>query len=212
MNEMHNGTHLRQFCKADAYRLLSACFCQPEDAFLEEEVFEQLRTALAKIDPDRGSDVSAMENSFRSLGLEALTLDYTRLFLGPFETLARPYGSVYLDGERVVMGESTQQALTLYREGGFEVAEDLREMPDHVAVELEFLYLLSYRLGQATEKDEQVRLGALKRRFLTEHLGRWVGELAEAMKNGAETEFYRLLGVVTEKFVHEDMREISRSG
>ena len=212
MNEMHNGTHLRQLGRADAYRLLSACYYQPEDFFLEEEIFNQLRSAMARAGLAMDAEVSALEESFRSEGHEALTLDYSRLFLGPFDILAKPYGSVYLDGDKVVMGDSTLQVLALYREGGFEVADDFREMPDHVAVELEFLYLLSYRLGQMVDADEQSRLRDLKRRFLTEHPGRWVGKLAEAMKSGAETEFYRLLGVVTEKFVIEDIRELSRNG
>ena len=212
MNELHNGTHLRQRGRADAYRLLSACYYQPEDFFLEEEIFDQLRSALAQAGLAMEVESSLLEKSFRSEGHDALILDYSRLFLGPFDILAKPYGSVYLDGDNVVMGDSTQRVLALYREGGFEVADDFREMPDHVAVELEFLYLLSYRLGELPEADEQSRLVNLKRRFLTEHLGRWVGILAEAMRTGAETEFYRLLGVVTEEFVLEDMREVSRSG
>ncbi len=212
MNEMHDVTHLRQLGRADAYRLLSACFYQPEVCFLEEEVFDQLKLAMARAGFDREAEVSALEEHFRSEGSEALTLDYSRLFLGPFDILAKPYGSVYLDGDKVVMGDSTLRALALYREGGFEVAGDFREVADHVSVELEFLYLLSLRLGQMPDAGEQSRLTDLKRKFLTEHLGRWVGKLTEAMRDGAETEFYRLLGVVTEKFVLEDMREISRSG
>lgn len=212
MNEMHDGTHLRQLGRAAVYRLLSACYYQPEDFFLEEELFDQLGAALDRAGLPWVPEVAAMEEAFRSAGSETLMLDYSRLFLGPFEALARPYGSVYLDGEKVVMGNSTLQALTLYREGGFDVADDFREVPDHVAVELEFLYLLSYRLGQMPDAAEESRLMDLKRRFLTEHLGRWIGELAESMKNGAETEFYRHLGVVTEKFVLEDLRENFRSG
>jgi TorA maturation chaperone TorD len=135
-------------------------------------------------------------------------LDYSRLFLGPFDILAKPYGSVYLDGEKVVMGDSTMQALELYREGGFDVAEDFREMPDHIAVELEFLYLLSFRIGQESDDEERTRLVALKHRFFENHLGRWVGTLCEAIRDGAETDFYKLLAGLTETFVREDLKEL----
>jgi TorA maturation chaperone TorD len=106
------------------------------------------------------------------------------------------------------MGDSTMQALELYREGGFDVAEDFREMPDHIAVELEFLYLLSFRIGQESDDEERTRLVALKHRFLENHLGRWVGTLSAAIRNGAETDFYKLLADLTEAFVREDIAEL----
>jgi putative dimethyl sulfoxide reductase chaperone len=211
MNDHPNDVHLRHLARADVYRLLSACYCQPEEAFLEEDIFDQLKTAMAVLDPDRVPDVVALEDGFRESGCETLLLDYTRLFLGPFDILARPYGSVYLDGENVVMGDSTMQALALYRDGGFEVADEFREVPDHVALELEYLYLLSFRLGQTTEEAEKIRLNMLKNRFLSEHLGRWFGKLAEAMRKGAETEFYRRLAGMTEQFLSDDLQEFAEA-
>ena len=66
----------------------------------------------------------------------------------------------------------------LYDEGGFEIDEDFRELPDHVAAELEFLYLLIFRETEARGKGDPEALAAmaaLRRRFLAEHLGAWVG-------------------------------------
>jgi TorA maturation chaperone TorD len=208
MNDLQHRDHLRHLARADIYRLLSACYYQPEESFLEEEVFSQLKPALSKAHTSGVIEASGLDDSFRASGVEALLLDYSRLFLGPFSILAKPYGSVYLDGEKVVMGDSTMQALELYREGGFDVAEDFREMPDHIAVELEFLYLLSFRIGQESDDEEQTRLVALKHRFLENHLGRWVGTLSAAIRNGAETDFYKLLADLTEAFVREDIAEL----
>ena len=154
-------------------------------------------------------DAAALDDCFKSSGVEVLLLDYSRLFLGPFEILAKPYGSVYLDGEKIVMGDSTMQALELYREGGFDVAEDFLEMPDHIAVELEFLYLLSFRIGKASDDEEKARLIVLKQKFLEEHLGRWVGTLSEAIRKGAQTDFYKRLADLTEQFVREDLQELT---
>ena len=208
MNDLQQRTHLRHLARADAYRLLSACYYQPDDAFLEEDVFSQLKTALAKASPSGVIDAAALDDCFKSSGVEVLLLDYSRLFLGPFEILAKPYGSVYLDGEKIVMGDSTMQALELYREGGFDVAEDFLEMPDHIAVELEFLYLLSFRIGKASGDEEKARLIVLKQKFLKEHLGRWVGTLSEAIRKGAQTDFYKRLADLTEQFVLEDLQEL----
>jgi TorA maturation chaperone TorD len=210
MNDLQHRTHLRHLARADAYRLLSACYYQPEDAFLEEEVFSQLRTALAKSSPSEIMEAATLDDCFRASGVEALMLDYSRLFLGPFDILAKPYGSVYLDGEKVVMGDSTMQALELYRVGGFDVAEDFLEMPDHIAVELEFLYLLSFHIGKESE-EERARLITLKQKFLEEHLGRWVGAFSEAIRKGAQTDFYKRLADLTEQFVREDLQELTEA-
>ncbi|RLB68002.1 MAG: hypothetical protein DRH08_02240 [Deltaproteobacteria bacterium] len=209
MNAAQQRSHLRHLARADVYRLLSACFYQPEEIFLEEELFGQLKTAMAKVNPQRVPDGVSLESSFRGAGQEALQLDYSRLFLGPFEIPAKPYGSVYLDGEKIVMGDSTLQALALYREGSFEIAEDFREMPDHVAVELEFLYLLSFRIGQAKDDEERNCLVALKRRFLEEHLGRWIGTFSEAIRKSADSDFYKQLADLTEHVVREDLQELA---
>jgi TorA maturation chaperone TorD len=196
--------------RATAYRLLSACFYQPETAFLEEDVFGQLLEALTVLDDDLGEQADQLGKAFRRANLDELLLDYSRLFLGPFNILAKPYGSVYLDGENVTMGDSTLNAMACYREGKFELAEDFREVPDHVAVELEFLYLLTFRENDALAQGSSVDFGLAAQQktvFLKNHLGRWVGAFCERVRLGAETDFYRMLANLAENFV---LREKAR--
>lgn len=211
MKQTQQRVHLRYIARADVYRLLSACFYQPEEAFLEEEVFGQLKTSMAKVSPQLVPDVVALETSFKGVGLEALQLDYSRLFLGPFEILAKPYGSVYLEGDKVVMGDSTVSAQALYREGRFDIAEDFREMPDHVAVELEFLYLITFNIAEVSEETMRNDLVRLKQKFLKEHLGKWVVPFTKAIREGAGTDFYRQLADVTEQIVNEDLQELEET-
>jgi TorA maturation chaperone TorD len=92
----------------------------------------------------------------------------------------------------------------LYHEGGFEIDEDFRELPDHIAAELEFLYLLIYREneGHRTGDTEALKAAAgLRKRFLDEQLGRWIGPFTAAVTAGAESEFYRQLAELTDRFV-----------
>ena len=145
---------------------------------------------------------------FRETSHEDLRIDYTRLFLGPFNIRSKPYGSVYLDGGNIVMGDSTMAALALYREGGFHIDEAFAEMPDHVVVELEFLYLLNARLGDGhVETSERDRLAALERSFLDEHLGRWIIPFTEAVQKGSGTDFYGKLADLTRRFILDALRE-----
>ena len=47
------------------------------------------------------------------------------------------------------MDDTTLAVQALYAEAGYELAEDFRELPDHVAAELELLYLLIFRENEA---------------------------------------------------------------
>ena len=94
--------------------------------------------------------------------------------------------------------------LELYEQGDFEIDEEFKDLPDHVAVELEFLYLLIFNQCQARASgnvNDLVATQALQRRFLGEHLGAWISHFTEAVKAGAETGFYRELAGFTERFV-----------
>jgi len=190
--------------REDACRILAACYYQPDAAFVEEGIFATLEQAVSQIQPEWTSFASEMNETFNNTPLENLLLDYTRLFLGPSHILAKPYGSVWLEGEKTLMGDTTVAVLELYREGGFDLDEQFLELPDHVAVEMEFLYLLIFRENEARFARDASRLNEisdLKRRFLDQHLGRWVVPFSAAVRKGAESVFYQKVAELTEWFV-----------
>lgn len=194
----------RDLAREDVARLLSACYYQPGPELADEAVPERLRAAAALVDPALGERAGRVAEAFAAAAPDELLLDYTRVFLGPGEIPAKPYGSTWLEGEKVVMGETTVAVRALYEEGGFELAADFREVPDHVAAELEFLYLLVFRQNEARRAGDGAALAAaarLERRLLGEHLGRWIGPFAAAVRGAAETGFYRELAGLTEAFV-----------
>ena len=185
-------------------RLLAACYYEPGSEFAEEKVFDSILGAARRIHPDLAAGAARLKEAFSAEALDALLLDYTRLFLGPTETVAQPYGSVWLSGEKTLMQDSTMAVQELYREGGFEIDEDFRELPDHIAAELEFLYLLIYRENQAQqvgEPDALTSAANMRMRFLNEHLGVWIGPFTAAVRAGAQSNFYRELAELTNRFV-----------
>lgn len=201
---MTNGDHEKGIARETLCRLLAACYYEPGPEFAEERVFESILGATRRINPDLAAGATRLSEAFAAEALDALLLDYTRLFLGPTETIAQPYGSVWMSGEKTLMQDSTMAVLELYREGGFEIDEDFRELPDHIAVELEFLYLLIYRENQAQqvgEVDDLTSMASLRRRFLDGHLGAWIGPFTAAVKAGAKSNFYRELAQLTNRFV-----------
>jgi TorA maturation chaperone TorD len=201
---MPDDDQVQGAARADLCRFLAACHYQPGPEFAEEKVFDSMAAAAARVDPDLAARARRLGEAFAAADPDDLLIDYTRLFLGPIDTRAKPYGSVWLGGDATLMQDSTMAVLALYAEGGFDLAEDFRELPDHVAAELEFLYLLIWKEDEARRNLDLAALAAttaLRRRFLSEHLGAWVGPFAAAVGEGAQTAYYRELAGLTDRFV-----------
>jgi TorA maturation chaperone TorD len=196
--------HDQVAARADLCRLLAACYYQPGPEFAEEKVFDLMLGAATLVDPALSDEVRRLGEAFSAASPEELLVDYSRLFLGPVQALAQPYGSVWLEADKALMQASTMVVLELYAEGGFEISEEFRELPDHVAAELEFLYLLRFKIAQARMAGDAAAFAAadgLRRRFLDRHLGAWIRPFSAAVKAGAQTDFYRVLAALTERFV-----------
>mgnify|MGYP003539575964 CR=1 FL=1 len=101
-------------------------------------------------------------------------IEFPGLFRGPVVIPLKPYGAIWLRRDNTLMEESTMAVQQLYAEGGFDIDDGFRELPDHVAAELEFLYLLIFRETEAQGKGDLDALTAvtdLRQRFLAAHLG-----------------------------------------
>lgn len=199
--------------REDLCRLLAACYYEPDAAFAEEKVFESMAAAAQRLDPELAAGARRLGEAFAAQDLQALLVDYTRLFLGPPSPLAAPYGSMWLGGEGAVMQESTVALEGLYSEAGFEIDEALGELPDHVAVELEFLYLLTFKQSEARRAGEEVAIAGwdqLHDLFLRGHLGAWIARFAAAVQANAQTAFYRELADLTARFVRMEYEKLQR--
>jgi TorA maturation chaperone TorD len=172
--------------------------------FAEEDLFGSIISAAALIDAELAQQAQALKATFEATPLQDLLVDYTRLFLGAPQALAKPYASVWLSSEPQLMQDSVQELLKLYGQGGFEVAADFMDLPDHVAVELEFLYLLTWQHNRALEAGDAAAAQAvevLRTAFLIGHLGRWLGGFVLAVHEHAQCSFYEALAELTERFV-----------
>ncbi len=195
--------------RRDAYRLLSACYHLPEPETLKN--LPVLRDALSVACPQAADQIASLAAD--EIHLEQLQVDHARLFVGPFELLAPPYGSVYLDGKgRRLMGDSTTDVEQRYSQAGLGQAETFKEAPDHIAIELEFLYYLVFKeLEAVSNADFAGALDFIKMQqsFLRDHLGVWVAEFADEVEKNAATAFYRDIAGATRTFAHHDLDSIS---
>lgn len=187
------------------FSTLALCYYPPDTAVGDR--IDLLERALAPVGGEFHDLAAKLVQQFNEAELQQLKVDQAKLFVGPFQLLAPPFGSVYLEDEGLLMGDSTMHLKDLYLEADLEMAEDFKNPPDHIAAELEFLGFL-LQIEEQAEPTEKAMCQDLRRRFLDEHLGRWFQEFTEKVVQNAETDFYRTLGMLTRLFVQEQLDEI----
>jgi len=112
--------------------------------------------------------------------LEALQVEHTRLFINSLpEVPCPPYGSIYLEG--CCMSGSTVAIGAVYRRLGIESDE----LPDHIAVEFEFLSLLLPAVDVVTQ-DQRADVGEIIR-----HLAAWTPQFFARVREHDRSGFYR---------------------
>ena len=98
-----------------------------------------------------------------------------------------------------------------YRAFGFTVGGPIRERPDHLAVELEFMHLLALKEACALESGvaEHVEICRdAQGKFLQEHLGQWIGALAQSLSRSASRGPYCDLARIAAAFVLADAEHL----
>ncbi|MBC8505514.1 MAG: molecular chaperone TorD family protein [Anaerolineales bacterium] len=195
--------------RLEIYQLLAGCYSIPDRTTLTKKASLIAALKKSKIQFEFESKLTTFETS-----PEDLLVDYSRLFVGPYKLLAPPYGSIYLDGQRQLFGDSTVDVQSRYESAGLQFSKDFREAPDHIAAELEFLYFLIFLEVEALEKENwEAVLESLKfqESFLNDHLGAWISRFASDVEENAQTEFYKNLAIITSKFVQGDLTNIKNS-
>lgn len=94
-----------------------------------------------------------------------------------------------------------------YRAFGFDMGGVVRERPDHLAVELEFLHVLALKEAHALLHGvvEQVEVCvAAQAKFLGDHLGTWVDLFAQSLVLNTEDAPYLPLANFTAAFVQAE--------
>lgn len=157
-------------------------------------VCENLRDLFLALNPLLADGIQKLPEALANNSETELKVDYASLFVGPFKLLAAPYGSVYLEKDRQVLGDSTLAVQRCYEDAGLSL--DIHEPADHIAIELEFLYFLSTSEAEAQMAGHDAnaeRLRIMQISFIKDFMG-WLPEFCKQIENGAQTDFYKLLG------------------
>ena len=142
-----------ELSRMEAFRLLSECYFLPNSDLCD--ILNNLKLHLANVSESGTKCVRRMHKEIKNgQDFEALKIDFAKLFIGPYVLLAAPYGSVYLDNGRIIMGDSTYEVKNIYRNEGLDAARNFKDAPDHITAELEFMYYLIFKEIEAFSNSD----------------------------------------------------------
>jgi TorA maturation chaperone TorD len=172
----------------EAFRFLSECYFLPNSAL--SDTLNGLELHLTNVSAPAAHFARHMRKATENdQSLDALKVDFAKLFVGPYQLLAAPYGSVYLDKGRSLMGDSTLDVENTYREEGL------------------FMHYLIFREIEAfSNSDMETAIGCVQKQkyFLERHLLAWVPEFTASIIENADTLFYQNLAKATQTFLLEN--------
>lgn len=116
---------------------------------------------------------------------EDLIWEYRRLFIGPEQKPAPPWGSVYTDHECVVFGASTLALRQWMREKGIGRIADTETPEDHIGLMIVLLAWLAENKPEVVEE------------YLSDHLLTWSSHFLNQLTKAARHPFYKGLALLT---------------
>lgn len=204
----------RALARENAYRLLAACYYSPNKLLIEENCFQNLATLLEELSTEAAAAAAETAALVATTDLQELLVQHSRLFVGPCQLPAPPYGSVWLEQEKSLMGATTVQVASFYAACGLQLAEGTYQVPDQLTVELEFMSYLAFKQREAAltgNREEVDRQAGLQKEFLAIFLLPWLGLFTDAVINDGTAPPYMALARATKAFVSADYEYLNRA-
>lgn len=187
--------------RMDKYGAIWSVFAKalkfPDSQLLESiqsgKLAEQLRLLLQEDYPDYSfGDLKALKDIGQNGG--DLAQEYTRLFDCAAGGMCSLNGGLQYGPQMRTM----EEVVRFYNHFGVSIADDTVETPDHLTVQLEFLYCLTY--GEADRRshgEDPAHYARARRDFIARHPGRLVsivrGRAEELSPMPYYAELFRLL-------------------
>lgn len=191
------------------YDFFSKLFYEPEADMLEASYGRLLAEANQRYPVVRQEVVDNFSRVITETeAIQALLIEYSKLYVGPSQLVAPPYGSYYLDGGQV-MGDSTMEVKAYYRRAGFKVMDQIKEPPDHVAIVMNFLAQLAEKEHQLIESGAHERAKQILQmaaEFYLRYPAQWLEEFAENTRKGTHHRFYALGAEILIGFNQQESR------
>jgi TorA maturation chaperone TorD len=184
-----NDVLTKQLARINLYALISRIMMKEVDEdFLEK--FESDEMILSFFPNYQGWE-KLKTLSKKDLCERFLNVDFTNLFV----LHLIPYESFYFRDDQMLETGGANPVVQIYNEYDFRVQLDKARSvsPDHIGIELEFMYMLASSEYKALEnKDDKAacEIAKIQRDFLRDHLLQWAPMFLQNVKAEAGTPFY----------------------
>lgn len=178
-------------------RILGACFYYPPQSDTVQRLWPLL-PQIAELFPwSNPAKIARYCQQMPSIQPEQLEYDFSILFEGQGEMPAPPWGSVYLDKENILMGDSTLQYREFLSTFGLVNQSTIREPEDQFGLMLlAWVHLIEQQ--PVTKRPS----GEAALALLTEHLLPWAYRYLELVSSSqTEHQVYPLLAKITECYL-----------
>lgn len=138
---------------------------------------------------------------------EAITVEYTRLFA--LNVHCPQYEADYLGLSAFNWAQVISAVTNMYSVFGVQLGEGVKERPDHIAVELDFMNLLAAREARARELGDRERMRIhrdAQKVFFASHLAQWGPDFAHKLREETRIAFYRSVAGLLDAFLGAEAR------
>lgn len=196
--------------RGNIYSLLSRIFIREAD-----KQFLDILKKGESIDAFRDHGFTFLEdllNRSEEEFIDELAVEFSSLFLISPGRLLSPYESVQASKEGQIGGDAASKTLFFYKKAGFTIPEGVSLLPDHFAIELEFMGHLCEREAEATKdlKDTEAWLKKkMQAEFLKTHIGKWYKPFLSNVEAASEHPFYKEFSSFARAFLDSEAEYLS---
>lgn len=200
--------------RLSVYALLQRLYQDPPRAELLEWLMAERPFANfpIQLDDEVQTDLKGMDSALTMNTLEDLRLDFMQLFIGPGPMLAPPWESVYRNEEHLIFDRHTLEVREFYARHGMEFIRINQAPEDSIAIELEFMKVLTERVLQALQMDDPEAERILleeQQAFVRKHLLIWTPDFITMTQTRAATAFYAGLAGVLRGFLNWERQTLA---
>lgn len=201
--------------RSHVYGLLAGVFrTEPTVALIEHMQSPGFSEALSGLELTLGDEFHAASSDQL---VEDLALEYTRLFIGPGPHLS-PHESLHVEAgnpaDNSLWGPQTVEVKRFIEATGLRYEDGFTGLPDHISAEFELMQKLAERESRAWtegEEEDAEQCRDVQKRFLADHLVRWVPGFCDKVVDQASSSFYREMASLAKAFLQFEQTTLEQA-
>lgn len=151
-----------------------------------------------------------------------LRQEFMNLFKVPGAQYVTPYESVFrdarnLEGQPVkglLMGQSAIDVQQWYRLAALDISPEFKDLPDHIALELNYLAQLCAKEQEFAADGDEAKLRRaweMERDFLAAHVVSWAGALHDKIKENSQNLYFLAVAEMLADFTAQDLAALEEA-